>query len=160
MVKTGSYTDEIAELARKKHVEFKENHLKWLEDGNLHSAVFTPADSLCGQSKFDKDSKPKYRGNIPDIFWKVVIALAELPVSVYAFSLPIFDDIYESSVFSLHLLGPFRLSLAATFDCLMKTYGFLTPDCKEYMNLLQRVKEERELKYMRKRRITTCYIIV
>lgn len=64
MVKTGSYTEEIAESARKKHLEFKENHLKWLEDGNLHSAVFSPADSqtVSGQLKFDRDSKPKYRG--------------------------------------------------------------------------------------------------
>lgn len=64
MVKTGSYTEEIAESARKKHLEFKENHLKLLEEGNLHSAVFSPADSttLDGQPKFDKDSKPKYRG--------------------------------------------------------------------------------------------------
>ncbi|KAJ6852608.1 tRNA (guanine(10)-N2)-methyltransferase-like protein isoform X1 [Iris pallida] len=65
MVKTGSYSEEIAESARLKHLEFKENHLKWLEDGNLHSAVFSPADSqasLAGQPKFDPDSKPKYRG--------------------------------------------------------------------------------------------------
>ncbi|KAG1369992.1 tRNA (guanine(10)-N2)-methyltransferase [Cocos nucifera] len=65
MVKTGPYTEEIAEAARKKHLEFKENHLKWLEDGNLRSAVFSPAHpqiSLSGNSKFDRDSKPKYRG--------------------------------------------------------------------------------------------------
>ncbi|RWW84888.1 hypothetical protein BHE74_00006483 [Ensete ventricosum] len=65
MVKTGAYTEEIKESARKKHLEFKENHLKWLEDGNLHSAVFSPADSqeaLGAKSKFDRDSKPKYRG--------------------------------------------------------------------------------------------------
>nr|CAD1836903.1 unnamed protein product [Ananas comosus var. bracteatus] len=40
MVKTGLYTAEIEESAKKQHLEFKENHLKWLEDGNLHSAVF------------------------------------------------------------------------------------------------------------------------
>ncbi|KAJ6820037.1 tRNA (guanine(10)-N2)-methyltransferase-like protein isoform X1 [Iris pallida] len=65
MAKTGSYTEEIAESARLKHLEFTENHLKWLEEGNLHSAVFSPADSqapLAGQPKFDRDSKPKYRG--------------------------------------------------------------------------------------------------
>lgn len=65
MVKTRSYTEDIAESARQKHLEFRENHLKWLEDGNLHSAVFSPADSLStlsGQPKFDRDSKPKYRG--------------------------------------------------------------------------------------------------
>ncbi|RZR81066.1 hypothetical protein BHM03_00007213 [Ensete ventricosum] len=65
MVKTGAYTEEIKESARRKHLEFKENHLKWLEDGNLHSAVFSPADSqeaLGAKSKFDRDSKPKYRG--------------------------------------------------------------------------------------------------
>ncbi|KAL2343723.1 hypothetical protein Fmac_005008 [Flemingia macrophylla] len=65
MVKTGPYTEEIAEAARIKHIEFKENHLKWLEDGNLHSAVFSPADAQlteAGDSKFTKDPKPKYRG--------------------------------------------------------------------------------------------------
>ncbi|KAJ1416084.1 hypothetical protein SESBI_17604 [Sesbania bispinosa] len=45
MVKTGPYTEEIHEAARIKHMEFKENHVKWLEDGNLHSAVFSPADA-------------------------------------------------------------------------------------------------------------------
>ncbi|KAK9167111.1 hypothetical protein Scep_002302 [Stephania cephalantha] len=63
MVKTGPYTDDIAELAMKMHLEFKENHLKWLEDGNLHSAVFSPASSVNGASgDFNRDSKPKYRG--------------------------------------------------------------------------------------------------
>lgn len=66
MVKTGAYTEEIGESAQKKHLEFKENHLKWLEDGNLHSAVFSPADSQealgAKSNKFDRDSKPKYRG--------------------------------------------------------------------------------------------------
>ncbi|KAJ4835828.1 hypothetical protein Tsubulata_033033 [Turnera subulata] len=65
MVKTGSYTDEFAKAARLKHLEFKENHLKWLEDGNLHSSVFSPADpqfSTLGDSKPNKESKPKYRG--------------------------------------------------------------------------------------------------
>lgn len=65
MVKTGSYTDEIAEAAKVKHLEFKENHLKWLEDGNLHSSVFSPAEpqlSAVGDSKSFKELKPKYRG--------------------------------------------------------------------------------------------------
>nr|KYP61311.1 tRNA guanosine-2'-O-methyltransferase TRM11 isogeny [Cajanus cajan] len=65
MVKTGPYTEEIAEVARTKHMEFKENHVKWLEDGNLHSAIFSPADAQlteAGDSKFIKDPKPKYRG--------------------------------------------------------------------------------------------------
>lgn len=64
MVKTGAYTEEIAKSAKKMHLNFKENHLKWLEEGNLHSAVFSPADSqsLSGNPKFNRDSKPKYRG--------------------------------------------------------------------------------------------------
>ncbi|KAL6964325.1 tRNA (guanine(10)-N(2))-methyltransferase [Sarracenia purpurea var. burkii] len=65
MVKIEPYTKEIAEMARIKHREFKENHLKWLEDGNLRSAVFSPADPQlagAGDTKFTKDSKPKYRG--------------------------------------------------------------------------------------------------
>ncbi|KDO37732.1 hypothetical protein CISIN_1g039679mg, partial [Citrus sinensis] len=32
MVKIGLYTEEIAETARRNHLEFRENHLKWLED--------------------------------------------------------------------------------------------------------------------------------
>jgi hypothetical protein len=40
---------------------FRENHQKWMEEGNLHSAVFSPAEQD-GKPKFDKDSKPKYRG--------------------------------------------------------------------------------------------------
>lgn len=65
MVKIGPYTEEIAETARLKHLEFKENHLKWLEEGNLHAAVFSSADPQlgdAGDSKSSKDSKPKYRG--------------------------------------------------------------------------------------------------
>ncbi|GAB4855310.1 hypothetical protein Ancab_023929 [Ancistrocladus abbreviatus] len=65
MVKVASYTEEIAESARKMHLDFKENHLKWLEEGNLHSAVFAPADHLAdasADSKISKDLKPKYRG--------------------------------------------------------------------------------------------------
>uniref|UniRef100_A0A1D1YUQ8 tRNA (guanine(10)-N(2))-methyltransferase n=1 Tax=Anthurium amnicola TaxID=1678845 RepID=A0A1D1YUQ8_9ARAE len=63
MVKTSAYSDKIAELARKKHMEFKENHLKWLEDGNLHSAVFSPADPQpTPPGKSERDLKPKYRG--------------------------------------------------------------------------------------------------
>ena len=65
MVKISPYTEEIAEAARIKHMEFKENHLKWLEEGNLHSAVFSPADTnsnLSGEGKLSKEAKPKYRG--------------------------------------------------------------------------------------------------
>ncbi|PKU67761.1 tRNA (guanine10-N2)-methyltransferase [Dendrobium catenatum] len=62
MVKTGHYTEEISELARKKHLDFRENHLKWMEEGNLHSAVFSSSDAQNTKSLFDRDSKPKYRG--------------------------------------------------------------------------------------------------
>ncbi|XP_065850098.1 uncharacterized protein [Euphorbia lathyris] len=64
MVKISPYTDEIAEAARLQHVEFRENHVKWLEDGNLHSSVFSPADQIAGgaDSKTFKELKPKYRG--------------------------------------------------------------------------------------------------
>lgn len=66
MVKIGPYTEDIAEAARVKHMEFRENHVKWLEEGNLHSAVFSPADiqlnGAAGDTKLSKESKPKYRG--------------------------------------------------------------------------------------------------
>ncbi|KAJ9141460.1 hypothetical protein P3X46_031997 [Hevea brasiliensis] len=63
MVKISPYTDEIAEAARLMHLEFKENHLKWLEEGNLHSSVFMPADQITADdSKAFKELKPKYRG--------------------------------------------------------------------------------------------------
>lgn len=65
MVKTGLYTKEIAEEATKMHLDFKENHLKWLEEGNLHSAVFSPNDLQTDEeldSRSNNDSKPKYRG--------------------------------------------------------------------------------------------------
>ncbi|CAL9003436.1 unnamed protein product [Prunus brigantina] len=66
MVKTSPYTEDIAEAARLKHLDFKENHLKWLEDGNLHSAVFSPTDpqsnGAADHAKFTKEPKPKYRG--------------------------------------------------------------------------------------------------
>ncbi|XP_057974054.1 uncharacterized protein LOC131161991 [Malania oleifera] len=62
MVKTGPYTEEVAELARIKHQEFKENHLKWLQGGNLHSAVFCPSEAQGCEPKFNKELKPKYRG--------------------------------------------------------------------------------------------------
>ncbi|XP_060175856.1 uncharacterized protein LOC132606399 [Lycium barbarum] len=65
MVKIGPYTEEVALSARIKHLEFKENHLKWLEEGNLHSAVFSPADNRLnetGDTKISKESKGKYRG--------------------------------------------------------------------------------------------------
>ncbi|WCJ41973.1 hypothetical protein M5689_022807 [Euphorbia peplus] len=65
MVKISPYTDEIAEAARLRHAEFRENHVKWLEEGNLHSSVFCPADQLAGggdaKAAF-KEQKPKYRG--------------------------------------------------------------------------------------------------
>lgn len=65
MVKYCQYTEEVAEAARIKHIDFKENHLKWLEDGNLHSAVFSPADAqltAAADAKATKEPKPKYRG--------------------------------------------------------------------------------------------------
>ncbi|PHU04999.1 hypothetical protein BC332_25821 [Capsicum chinense] len=65
MVKIGPYTEEIALAARIKHLEFKENHLKWLEEGNLHSAVFSPTDNhlkQAGDTKISKESKARYRG--------------------------------------------------------------------------------------------------
>uniref|UniRef100_A0A7N0UER8 tRNA (guanine(10)-N(2))-methyltransferase n=1 Tax=Kalanchoe fedtschenkoi TaxID=63787 RepID=A0A7N0UER8_KALFE len=65
MVKVGKYTEEIALEAKARHLEFKENHLKWLEEGNLHSAVFSPATpnlDVDGDSKLGKDATPKYRG--------------------------------------------------------------------------------------------------
>lgn len=64
MVKIAPYTDEIAEAAQAQHLDFKENHLKWLEEGNLHAAVFSPEFPLVddGDSLSSKDSKKKYRG--------------------------------------------------------------------------------------------------
>uniref|UniRef100_A0A2P2KHB1 tRNA (guanine(10)-N(2))-methyltransferase n=3 Tax=Rhizophora mucronata TaxID=61149 RepID=A0A2P2KHB1_RHIMU len=63
MVKVGPYTDNIAEAAKIKHLDFRENHLKWLEDGNIHSSVFSPADSqLTEGSRSLRELKPKYRG--------------------------------------------------------------------------------------------------
>ncbi|KAK0591191.1 hypothetical protein LWI29_036708 [Acer saccharum] len=65
MVKIGPYTEEIAEAARIKHLEFRENHLKWLEDGNLHSSVFASTDTqltATGDAKFSKEPSRKYRG--------------------------------------------------------------------------------------------------
>ncbi|KAJ3675521.1 hypothetical protein LUZ60_004563 [Juncus effusus] len=60
MVKVRVYTEEIEEKAREMHREFRENHVKWLEEGNLHTGVF---ESLEGADcKIDRDSKPKYRG--------------------------------------------------------------------------------------------------
>ncbi|AQK71729.1 uncharacterized protein LOC100280406 [Zea mays] len=58
MVKVAPYTEEIEKLAAERHREFRENHQKWMEEGNLHSAVFEPAQD----GKPDRDSKPKYRG--------------------------------------------------------------------------------------------------
>ncbi|KAF9690186.1 hypothetical protein SADUNF_Sadunf01G0169500 [Salix dunnii] len=65
MVKTGSYTEKVAEAAIIKHQEFKENYVKWLGDCNLHSSVFSPAHPQLGEepdSKSCKELKPKYRG--------------------------------------------------------------------------------------------------
>ncbi|KAM7250599.1 hypothetical protein ACFE04_022482 [Oxalis oulophora] len=62
MVKTCPYTDEIELEAKMKHLDFKENHVKWLEEGNLHSSVFGPADELATDYKTFKELKPKYRG--------------------------------------------------------------------------------------------------
>ncbi|XP_021713615.1 tRNA (guanine(10)-N2)-methyltransferase homolog [Chenopodium quinoa] len=67
MVKVESYTEKIADTAKAMHLDFKANHLKWLEEGNLHSAVFAPAPTSYkqgenGDSNFSKESKPKYRG--------------------------------------------------------------------------------------------------
>ena len=63
MVKVGPYTEEVEKMAEEQHREFRENHQKWIEEGNLHSAVFSPADQVAdGKPKFDKDSKLKYRG--------------------------------------------------------------------------------------------------
>ncbi|KAG2659061.1 hypothetical protein PVAP13_1KG336900 [Panicum virgatum] len=58
MVKVAPYTEEIARVAKERYREFRENHQKWMEEGNLHSAVFEPAQD----GKPDKDLKPKYRG--------------------------------------------------------------------------------------------------
>ncbi|XP_047315113.1 tRNA (guanine(10)-N2)-methyltransferase homolog [Impatiens glandulifera] len=65
MVKIRPYSEELEEAAKIKHLEFKENHLKWMEDGNLHSAVFTPSDQLVGgvdKTKGKDSNKPRYRG--------------------------------------------------------------------------------------------------
>ncbi|KAF4350754.1 uncharacterized protein LOC115720686 [Cannabis sativa] len=65
MVKVSPYTEEIAEAARLQHIEFRENHVKWLEDGKLHSAIFSPADSISNagsEVKLSKEARPKYRG--------------------------------------------------------------------------------------------------
>ncbi|KAL9235212.1 hypothetical protein vseg_009994 [Gypsophila vaccaria] len=65
MVKVAPYTEEIAQAAQVMHLEFKTNHMKWLEEGNLHSAVFAPANYQQGEDgdvKIYKDLKPKYRG--------------------------------------------------------------------------------------------------
>ncbi|GMH13220.1 hypothetical protein Nepgr_015061 [Nepenthes gracilis] len=66
MVKVEPYTTEIADSAKKMHQDFRENHMKWLEEGNLHAAVFAPIDhrsDVNGDSKIiSKDTKAKYRG--------------------------------------------------------------------------------------------------
>lgn len=62
MVKVAPYTEEIELAASLQHLEFRENHLKWLEDGNLHSAVFSPAEVHTNGTGEKFSSKPKYRG--------------------------------------------------------------------------------------------------
>ncbi|XP_076960412.1 uncharacterized protein LOC143636794 [Bidens hawaiensis] len=64
MVKIAPYTDDIKEAARLQHLDFKENHVKWLEEGNLHAAVFSPEFPLSDdqETKGVKDTKKKYRG--------------------------------------------------------------------------------------------------
>uniref|UniRef100_A0A0D9YTM9 tRNA (guanine(10)-N(2))-methyltransferase n=1 Tax=Oryza glumipatula TaxID=40148 RepID=A0A0D9YTM9_9ORYZ len=66
MVKVGPYTEEVEKAAEERRREFRENHHKWMEEGNLHSAVFSPADQAAaaadGKPAIDRDSKPKYRG--------------------------------------------------------------------------------------------------
>lgn len=62
MVKVAPYTEDVELAARLQHLEFRENHLKWLEDGNLHSAVFSPADDHTNGTGEKFSSKPKYRG--------------------------------------------------------------------------------------------------
>ncbi|XP_010546056.1 PREDICTED: tRNA (guanine(10)-N2)-methyltransferase homolog [Tarenaya hassleriana] len=63
MVKISPYTPEIEEEARLRHKEFRENHVKWLEDGNIHSSVFSPSDSIPPSPQaLSKDPKLKYRG--------------------------------------------------------------------------------------------------
>ncbi|CAF1920150.1 unnamed protein product [Brassica napus] len=64
MVKVEPYSQEVEEAARLMHLEFRENHLKWLEEGNIHSSVFKPSDhsQIRADTKSFKDPKPKYRG--------------------------------------------------------------------------------------------------
>ncbi|KAK9025360.1 hypothetical protein V6N11_038229 [Hibiscus sabdariffa] len=63
-MKKSSYTEELAvAAARIKHLEFKENHLRWLENGNLHSSVFSPADAESGDSKV-KNQNRNTEGNM------------------------------------------------------------------------------------------------
>ncbi|XP_051146506.1 uncharacterized protein LOC127262048 [Andrographis paniculata] len=62
MVKVAPYTEDVELAAKLKHLDFRENHLKWLEEGNLHSAVFSPSDVQSNGSGEKFSSKPKYRG--------------------------------------------------------------------------------------------------
>ncbi|XP_076923000.1 uncharacterized protein LOC143584979 [Bidens hawaiensis] len=64
MVKVSAYTDEIEEAAKLKHLDFKENHVKWLEEGNLHAAVFSSDFNISddNDTKGFKDCTKKYRG--------------------------------------------------------------------------------------------------
>lgn len=77
MEKTGKYTDEIADSARKKHSEFKVNHKQLLEDnrekGSLHTLVFSPSEpqaleaqnllaAAVGTNHLLPEVRPKYRG--------------------------------------------------------------------------------------------------
>ncbi|KAL3843728.1 hypothetical protein ACJIZ3_001131 [Penstemon smallii] len=62
MVKVAPYTEDIELAAKMKHLEFRENHVKWLEEGNLHSAVFSPLETQVNGVSEKSSSKPKYRG--------------------------------------------------------------------------------------------------
>uniref|UniRef100_R7W1E7 tRNA (guanine(10)-N(2))-methyltransferase n=1 Tax=Aegilops tauschii TaxID=37682 RepID=R7W1E7_AEGTA len=61
MVKVGPYTEEVERMGEERHQEFRENHQKWMEEGNLHTAVFSPAEHD-KKPESDRGSKPKYRG--------------------------------------------------------------------------------------------------
>ncbi|KAI3947417.1 hypothetical protein MKW92_028957 [Papaver armeniacum] len=87
MVKTGSYTKEVAEEATKMHLDFKENHLKWLEEGNLHSAVFCPNDlqtDVVKESKSNSDPSWKYRGKYVYCVVKLLIIISLLNSTLLA----------------------------------------------------------------------------
>jgi tRNA (guanine10-N2)-methyltransferase len=55
MEKTAKYTDDIAAEAQQKHIDFRDNHIQFLEEnkekGSLHSLVFAPAEALVAEAK-------------------------------------------------------------------------------------------------------------